>query len=1158
MELIDRLIDYKNIHLAYERVKNGVMNKELNILDEEKLFEQCIPEIYNDIIAILKKPSNYLFRPIEILDKPKEFTEDRWYTRRITKICFFDAVIIQCVTNIIAELIGCLLPRENYGYILNSSSSPYMYNQWKRGYSKFIENEILARDPKSGNNFILEVDIKDFYPSINISKLKNELNKYIVDGQSSENSEILKIWLEKILNIKSINALGGKVTSKGLPQGPLYSPLLAMFYIRKVYKDVVVEIPGVLCFGYVDDLRFYCKSKNDAELVKKRVTAFLKKLDLKVNKVKTQVFEVSDSLRKEAKIMAKASNLNRAIADDIILSATSKDSMKDNLLSLLEEAKKIYGDSEFDKQNKFIERVSKFVSYRLVRLCDSISDWKRELDELNSEAGLTNYITMLHALFLTANSVECKKILLEKLKFVIRCKELDNLSYIKYISFQYLFIWSPTEMRLTDYDIKGIINIVEECCVSSIYMKGILSRCNDEWIHFLRQCFSKIYRKKRIDLELEIMLNKKLIIGNIPSYYNRQCSKSLQQYDDIISYYSPIQFTNSLLYLKSERFKNICYSLFECRQAKTNSNGVNWESNINLKQESLKEKIKNLNEEKIFNILSNLFQWLDIQLNYYDENIPLSVIDSNYIWTDEAITEINIFGNPALNEDFLYYDVPKYKWRTKFVELFELLFGINIGSYKDTIILSSVTYWKFRIIELLRARNFNLKEFVAFVSSILKTTDIFMDTNADAGHYKLSHLLYHYIHSPELHDNMLAIGLFVEQSWKNGSKECNFYTLHNHEHSLVLIDKIHKIMEESGFSIFINEKEAFRLFAACYLHDIGMLAAPSNSFLYDIKDTKIIDFNKELNELSEVAITKEELDFSNLKFIYNLHRKVETVRENIVREKHPYISSNEILSDYPKLPINVAERRDISELSLSHGYTKKDVDKIRDDLKDYNHPIRLKLLAHLLRLSDLCDAAANRVAKEVIERNADRMSDISIFHWIKHMSTDSIRIHKIGYNHIKPLKEEINLYSELSCNPCDKMNIVLTYNYMPSIYVDAIELHEKCGNNCKGEMHCVDSEMHDIIKKFEEVRYFERYGCRGIYEFISEEKCSIDCLFINRAYRNLFEEVIYLNHYFYINNINIVLDFIIDRGKNFRRDFNYINNRSFQKSADEFLISYLL
>jgi hypothetical protein len=149
MGIMDKVIDPKNIHLAYLRVINESMNKELLIEAEKELFHDSIPKVYEDIQKKLQSPKNYNFNTVEQLHKPKYSSETGEYGKRtLIRINFFDSVIIQCLVNIIAEQLKSLMPTWNFGYkIVNRTDSPYFYQNWRMGYTKFIKNELLkAKD----------------------------------------------------------------------------------------------------------------------------------------------------------------------------------------------------------------------------------------------------------------------------------------------------------------------------------------------------------------------------------------------------------------------------------------------------------------------------------------------------------------------------------------------------------------------------------------------------------------------------------------------------------------------------------------------------------------------------------------------------------------------------------------------------------------------------------------------------------------------------------------------------------------------------------------------------------------------------------------------------------------------------------------------------
>ena len=98
-------------------------------------------------------------------------------------------------------------------------------------------------------------------------------------------------------------------------------------------------------------------------------------------------------------------------------------------------------------------------------------------------------------------------------------------------------------------------------------------------------------------------------------------------------------------------------------------------------------------------------------------------------------------------------------------------------------------------------------------------------------------------------DIILLLHYYVHCSWKNGSKDLYFYTLHNEEHSLMLIRNYLEISKRIFNKISLTKNERFILFCACYLHDIGMLSSLNDEEKYKIQDTRILKFYDRFKKL---------------------------------------------------------------------------------------------------------------------------------------------------------------------------------------------------------------------------------------------------------------------------------------------------------------------
>lgn len=1119
--LMDKASSYRNIHLAYLRTKSNYMNVELQNHHEIELFNKAVPYIYKKIKSILDREHDHKFKPLELLEKPKTKVDEKWETRPIVRIQFFDAVIIQSIINVLAEELRFMLPNTNFGYKLNVADSINMYQYWKQGYSKFVNKEIdLAENDRYP--FVVEADIQNFYPSIDKELLLSEVKSVIT---INEGEAVFFEWVEKILNLEIVTVEGEVYQLEGLPQGPLYSPLLALFYIRKYLDKPTRKVPNIVGFSYVDDIRIYCETEVEANEVLNEINIFMEERGLKLNPNKSGIFDVDAQKKLETRIMGRASNLDRAIRDEIIVSSKDKEEMREKLTLLMKELNENY-HTTVGKKEKLEERLGRFVDYRIVKLLDDdVEQWKNNLEEHTKIENLnSNFTAMWHALYLSATTYQQKKQFLEALSSLINQDALADLSYVKYIIHSYLLRWSPIELKYSNDKIIGLLSQYLDG-KSPIMIKALLTNMHTDWVTYLK---SIDHFNKENESEIANLLKS----FNIIQY----CTYDDYLHENRLFYEGSdqIQHTSNTFnieenYLDSETFKNIKYTLF------TNTNGK-WSCNLDKKGKNHKEI--SLGEQEAREILFSLAKWIDIQFQFSNDRIPCSIVNPDYIYIEQNY--MYLYGNPSYKEDIYYYFSPNKVWKESLIELIQVLFNLNLDKgidfFSET---KTISIWQYRIIKKLLHKSFNIRAFVEFVLEVILAEN--NDAPVSYDQIGLDKTLNHYIKDFKSQDKLFLISNFVESSWKNGAKECNLYTLHNHEHARYLINNIHEMLKKSDFSIYINSKEAFRLFAASYLHDIGMLSAPEEKMLMDSTRKDVKKLSLKVREVLQNPYSSEENEQGTkvlkLPYVYDIHSEVEKVREGIVRDKHPNVSEKELVTDYPKLPLSVAERRDIGIISSAHGEWKSNVDKINELLHDGSHPIRLKLLSLLLRLADLSDVSKERVRKEILERNHTRMDNESIYHWVKHLSVENLDITTIR--------------SDVISEPTI-VQLSINHIYLPIGNVEKDVLKEKCGRNCK--FHLDDDGL-----KGGRLKGFYQEGKRNVLEsncsfkYFEDQNCNLTCAFVNKSYNWFFAEIIYLNMYLKRKNINVQFDLNIRLNEDSKRDFYYVYNRNEKYTAQEFM-----
>lgn len=184
----------------------------------------------------------------------------------------------------------------------------------------------------------------------------------------------------------------------------------------------------------------------------------------------------------------------------------------------------------------------------------------------------------------------------------------------------------------------------------------------------------------------------------------------------------------------------------------------------------------------------------------------------------------------------------------------------------------------------------------------------------------------------------------------NGSKHLYFYTLHNQEHAIVLIQNIVKLIHAIDF-LKISAIDYYILFLACYLHDISMVKIPAlDSFLTDTNEAdelaqELLDeFNKELqkdnleekvteNEIKENQnLYEDELDILSVKkYMLESYKKLDEYFEKKIRRRHAIDSSSEIRQRAEIKYLDMPMRELVAEVSEAHGADERNIYSIKSN-----------------------------------------------------------------------------------------------------------------------------------------------------------------------------------------------------------------------------------
>lgn len=489
-------------------------------------------------------------------------------------------------------------------------------------------------------------------------------------------------------------------------------------------------------------------------------------------------------------------------------------------------------------------------------------------------------------------------------------------------------------------------------------------------------------------------------------------------------------------------------------------NNTAWENKLSY--------IKNELMPKIYEDISNNFQSIEIYnfINHADMRAYSKIIDIN---------DNNIYRY-VLNALFSYlFNIPT---SDKFI----------FNKYEHRLI----SYFELRILSMIRNKKTSIKSFLNFINRLVEDNE---QENIDYLLLEVMDRFSVFVSNPEQIDNLILIHKFCSDTWKNGSKYLNFYTMHNQEHAVSLIKNINTITKKIS-ELKINQNEAFILFASCYLHDISMVTVPNLVDIIKDKDSKDQiekDYNSIFNNINVEHKEQSGSDNYKINELIKIHNKIYDIIANYVRKTHPETSAIEICKHNELNFLSNECRQLIACISLSHGEDTKniygfDLDDKKSKIKDNSQKSRLifdeQKIKIMLRIADLLDINRYRISKVVFNHNLDKFNDITKFHWISHLLTENSDIN-VSYENpadvSKKLEETIDFIVYVNFNQKTKLDIRCTNDkYISDVVVNENDIiysfngcnNNKCENNCNIFCYWFTLKNDYLVQ---EVTYLQQY-----------------------------------------------------------------------------------
>jgi len=184
-----------------------------------------------------------------------------------------DRVVQQALRNILEPIFEPLFHEHSYGF------------RPQRDAHQAIEHVCTA--VRSGKEWIVEVDIRKYFDTVNHELLLDFVNEEISDGSVLR---LLRMFLESGVMENGVRI----ATEEGTPHGGVISPLLANIYLN--HFDWEMAKAGYDVVRYADDFVVLCASQEEARRAYEAVRNIIEgKLRLQLHPEKTRIVQHRES-----------------------------------------------------------------------------------------------------------------------------------------------------------------------------------------------------------------------------------------------------------------------------------------------------------------------------------------------------------------------------------------------------------------------------------------------------------------------------------------------------------------------------------------------------------------------------------------------------------------------------------------------------------------------------------------------------------------------------------------------------------------------------------------------------------------------------------------------------------------------------------------------
>ena len=264
LELLEEILDRKNLNRAYKRVKanKGAPGVDGMTVDEAfDYFREHGRELRERI-----RSGKYTPKPVKRVEIPKP--DGRM--RKLGIPTVIDRTIQQAISQKLMPIYEPLFADGSYGY--------------RPGRSAKDAIKKVKEYAEQGYTYAVELDLSKYFDTLNHVLLLNLLRRNIKDERVIQ---LIKRYLKSGVMENGVVS----ETEEGSPQGGNLSPLLANIYLNEF--DQEFKRRGVPCIRYADDIVLLARSRRASERLLETSTKYLEgTLKLTVNKEKSKAVSV--------------------------------------------------------------------------------------------------------------------------------------------------------------------------------------------------------------------------------------------------------------------------------------------------------------------------------------------------------------------------------------------------------------------------------------------------------------------------------------------------------------------------------------------------------------------------------------------------------------------------------------------------------------------------------------------------------------------------------------------------------------------------------------------------------------------------------------------------------------------------------------------------